>query len=52
LIVAALGSVRAQVTTAVAGDPIETDTGLVSGTMSAEGLKTYFGIPFAASPVR
>src|SRR4051794_30603466 len=52
LMVAALGSVRAQVTRPIAGDPIKTDAGLVSGTMSAEGLKTYFGIPFAAPPVR
>ena len=52
LIVAALGSVRAQITKVIAGDPIKTDAGLVSGTMSAEGLKTYFGIPFAAPPVR
>jgi para-nitrobenzyl esterase len=52
LIVAALGSVRAQVTKAIAGDPIKTEAGLVSGTMSADGLKTYFGIPFAAPPVR
>jgi para-nitrobenzyl esterase len=51
-IVGAIGSPRAQVTKAIAGDPIKTDAGLVSGTMSAEGLKTYFGIPFAAPPVR
>jgi para-nitrobenzyl esterase len=49
---AAMGSVRAQVTKAISGDPIKTDAGLVSGTMSAEGLKTYFGIPFAAPPLR
>src|SRR6478736_1367184 len=43
---------RAQVTKASAGDPVTTDAGLVSGTMSADGLKTYFGIPFAAPPIR
>ena len=52
LIVGALGSLRAQVTKTIAGDPIKTDAGLISGTMSAEGLKTYFGIPFAAPPIR
>jgi para-nitrobenzyl esterase len=52
LIVAALASVRAQVTRPIAGDPIKTDAGLVAGTMSADGLKTYFGVPFAAPPVR
>jgi para-nitrobenzyl esterase len=50
--VAGLAIVRAQVTTSVPGDPIKTDGGLVAGTMSGDGLKTYFGIPFAAPPVR
>ena len=52
LIVAALGSAGAQVTKPIAGDPIKTDAGLVSGTTTGEGLKTYFGIPFAAPPIR
>lgn len=52
LIVAVLGSVRAQIAKAIPGDPIKTDAGLVSGSLSAEGLKTYFGIPFAAPPIR
>jgi para-nitrobenzyl esterase len=52
VIVAALAPLRAQVTKPVAGDPVKTDAGLVSGTMSADGLKAYFGIPFAAPPVR
>ena len=43
---------RAQVTKPIAGDPAKTDAGPVSGTMSADGLKTYFGIPFAAPPIR
>src|SRR5260221_2561881 len=51
-IVAAMGSAHAQVTKVIYADPIKTDAGLVSGTMSAEGLKTYFGIPFAAPPIR
>jgi para-nitrobenzyl esterase len=50
--VAALASLRAQVTNAIPGDPIKTDAGLVSGTLSGDGLKTYFGIPFAAPPIR
>jgi para-nitrobenzyl esterase len=51
-LVAAVGLVNAQVTTSIAGDPIKTDAGRVSGSMSDDGLKTYFGIPFAAPPVR
>ena len=47
----ALGAL-AQVTRPIDGDPVRTDAGLVSGSMSASGLKTYFGIPFAAPPVR
>jgi len=43
---------RAQVTKPIAGDPAKTDAGPVSGTMSADGLKTYFGIPFAVPPIR
>src|SRR4051794_29643720 len=43
---------HAQVTKAIPGDPIKTDAGLVAGTMSGDGLKTYFGIPFAAPPIR
>ena len=41
-----------QVTVAIPGDPVRIDTGLVSGTLAPDGLKTYFGIPFAAPPVR
>jgi para-nitrobenzyl esterase len=43
---------RAQVTKSITGDPIKTDAGLVAGTLSADGLKSYFGIPFAAPPIR
>ncbi len=45
-------SAQAQVTKPIAGDPVKIDSGLVSGTMSSDGLKTYFGIPFAAPPIR
>lgn len=41
-----------QVTVAIPSDPIRIDSGLVSGTLASDGLKTYFGIPFAAPPVR
>jgi para-nitrobenzyl esterase len=51
-LVAAVGLLNAQVTRSIAGDPIKTDAGLVSGSLSADGLKTYFGIPFAAPPIR
>jgi para-nitrobenzyl esterase len=33
-------------------DPVRIDAGLVSGTYLKPGLKAYFGIPFAAPPVR
>jgi len=33
-------------------DPIRVDGGLVSGTYLKSGLKAYFGIPFAAPPIR
>jgi para-nitrobenzyl esterase len=36
----------------IPGDPIRIDGGLVSGTYLASGLKAYFGIPFAAPPIR
>ena len=36
----------------IPGDPIAIDTGKVSGTLLDGGLKGYFGIPFAAPPVR
>lgn len=42
----------AQVTKTVPGDPVKLDSGLVSGTLGDPGIKTYFGIPFAAPPVR
>ncbi len=42
---------HAQVMRAISGDPVKIDSGLVSGSMSDDGLKTYFGIPFAAKPI-
>lgn len=45
------GRVFGQVTVAIPGDPVRIDSGLVSGTLN-DGLKNYFGIPFAAAPVR
>ena len=43
---------HAQVTRPIPGDPVTTDAGRVSGTLASSGLKTYFGIPFAAPPIR
>ncbi len=42
----------AQVTNSIPGDPIRIASGLVSGTMSPHGVRTYLGIPFAAPPIR
>ncbi len=44
-------SAQAQVTKPIPSDPVKIDSGLVSGSMSSDGLKTYFGIPFAAPPI-
>src|SRR6516165_1912253 len=43
---------HAQVTRTIPGDPIKVDAGQVSGTLAANGVRTYFGIPFAAPPLR
>ena len=43
---------RAQITRSIPGDPLKIESGLVSGTMGANGVKTYLGIPFAAPPIR
>ena len=43
---------RLAVTMPIAGDPVRIDSGLVSGTMLGNGVKAYFGIPFAAPPIR
>lgn len=49
LIVAALGTLSAQVTRPIPGDPVKTDAALVSGSLIGGALKAYFGNPFAAS---
>ena len=43
---------RLSVTNPIAGDPVTIATGKVSGTLLASGVKAYFGIPFAAPPIR
>lgn len=43
---------RLAVTQPIATDPVRIETGLVSGTMLSNGVKAYFGIPFAAPPIR
>ena len=35
----------------IAGDPLSTDSGLVSGKLLESGVRAYLGIPFAAPPV-
>lgn len=47
-----LAVVNAQITRKVPGDPLKIEGGLVSGTMGSDGVKAYFGIPFAAPPLR
>jgi para-nitrobenzyl esterase len=47
------GGAQAQVVERpIAGDPVAIDTGLVAGKGLASGVKAYFGVPFAAPPVR
>ena len=36
----------------IPGDPVRIDSGLVSGKLLASGVRAYFGVPFAAPPVR
>jgi para-nitrobenzyl esterase len=36
----------------VENDPVRIDSGLVSGTYLASGVKAYFGVPFASPPIR
>ncbi len=36
----------------IPGDPVAIDTGAVSGMVLPSGVKAYFGVPFAAPPVR
>jgi para-nitrobenzyl esterase len=52
-LVALVGSGAAQVTyKPIEGDPVRVDGGLVSGTYLKSGLRAYFGVPFAAPPIR
>ena len=37
---------------AVPGDPIAIDTGRIAGSILPSGVHTYFGVPYAAPPVR
>jgi para-nitrobenzyl esterase len=36
----------------IPGDPVAIDSGLVAGKVLPSGVKAYFGVPFAAPPVR
>src|SRR5690349_1637631 len=51
IVAASALSAQAQVTNPIPGDPVKIDSGLVSGSLAASGLKTYFGVPFAAPPI-
>ncbi len=53
------GSARAQVSPygqvrerPIPGDPVRADSGLVAGKLLPSGVKAWFGVPFAAPPVR
>ena len=48
----AITGVRAGVMNPIPGDPITIETGKLSGTLLDSGVKAYFGVPFAAPPVR
>jgi para-nitrobenzyl esterase len=37
---------------AIPGDPVAIDSGMVAGKVLPSGIRAYFGIPFAAPPVR
>ena len=55
LILAAAGAgypVLAGVMNPIPGDPITIETGKLSGTLLDSGVKAYYGVPFAAPPVR
>jgi hypothetical protein len=49
---AAATTTLAQVMKPIAGDPARIDAGQVAGSLAAGGVKTDFGIPFAAPPIR
>ena len=52
LLAVVLGVTVAQIGQPISSDPVAVDSGRVSGTVLASGVKAYFGIPFAAPPVR
>ncbi len=49
---AILPSVAAQTMRPIPGDPIATPNGKIAGKLLASGVRAYFGIPYAAAPVR
>jgi para-nitrobenzyl esterase len=49
---AILPSVAARAMTPIPGDPIATPNGKIAGKLLASGVRAYFGIPYAAAPVR
>ena len=52
LVAVALAATLGQVVQPIPADPLVIDSGRVSGKVLASGVKAYFGIPFAAPPVR
>ena len=51
ILLSGIGGLTAQIRTrAIAGDPVMVTGGKVAGNQLANGVKTYFGIPFAAPP--
>ena len=52
LLAVILGATLTQVVQPIPADPVTVDSGRVSGKLLASGVKAYFGIPFAAPPVR
>jgi para-nitrobenzyl esterase len=53
LLLSPVAAARAQVVELpIPGDPVRTDAGLVAGLTLPSGVRAYFGIPFAAAPVR
>ena len=52
LAILTVAGARAGVMNPIPGDPITIETGKLSGTLLDSGVKAYFGVPFAAPPVR
>ncbi len=46
------GVAQAGVMNPISGDPITIESGKLAGTMLDNGVKAYYGVPFAAPPVR